>query len=53
MWSWLRRYWMWRAVLPTAAPFWLDRLVTAAVLGGAAAVTVALVRVLAAPPSTR
>jgi hypothetical protein len=52
MWTWLRRLWMWRAVLPTDAPFWIDRLVTAAALATAVTATMALVRVLAAPPGT-
>jgi hypothetical protein len=32
LWVWERRTGMWRAILPTDAPWWLDRAVTAAVL---------------------
>jgi hypothetical protein len=32
LWVWERRVGMWRAILPTDAPWWLDRAVTAAVL---------------------
>lgn len=35
--------WLWPAVLPTNAPFWLDRFVGAAVLTGAIGATVAVV----------
>lgn len=31
-WAFLRRDWLWRAVLPTSAPWWLDRAVTAGAL---------------------
>lgn len=43
VWGWARKDALVRAVLPTSAPFWLDRAVTAAVLAGAvAAVAVAV-----------
>jgi len=32
VWGFLHQEWMWRAVLPTAGPFWVERLVTGAVL---------------------
>ena len=51
VWSWLRRRHLSAAVLPTNAPFWLDRAVTAAVFVGAAAVTaVAIQQLLGRPP---
>jgi hypothetical protein len=43
VWAWLRRDGLRRAILPTDAPFWLDRLVTATALSsGAIAVAVAV-----------
>ena len=43
LWGWSRRTGLTRAVLPTTAPFWLDRLVTAAALAsGIALVAVTL-----------
>jgi hypothetical protein len=32
LWGWERRTGLWRAILPTEAPWWLDRAVTAAVI---------------------
>ncbi len=32
LWAWERRTGLWRAILPTEAPWWLDRAVTAAIL---------------------
>ena len=34
IWGYVHQEWMWRAVLPTVAPFWLERAVTAAALAG-------------------
>ena len=35
IWGWTRREWMTSALLPTGLPYWIDRTITAAVLGGA------------------
>lgn len=40
-WGFLHWSWLWRAILPTSLPFWLDRAVAASVLIGAAGVAVA------------
>lgn len=40
-WGLLHWSWLWRAILPTSLPFWLDRLGAATVLTGAAGVAVA------------
>lgn len=42
-WSWLHRQWLWRAIIPTAAPFWLDRMVAAATMAGALGAVVTVV----------
>ncbi len=49
VWAVLRWDWLWHAILPTGAPFWLDRAVTAMVLAaslglGAASVSLRLAR---------
>lgn len=41
--------WLWPAVLPTALPFWLDRLVASAVLSGALGAAAAVIVDAAAP----
>lgn len=51
LWSLLRWDWMWQPILPTNAPFWLDRMVTAAALSGSIALGVALLA--AAVPSSQ
>jgi len=43
-WGFLHWSWLWRAILPTSLPFWLDRAVAASVLIGAAGVAVAALR---------
>lgn len=43
LWAILRWDWMWQPVLPSSLPFWLDRMVTAAVLSGGVALGVVLV----------
>jgi hypothetical protein len=43
-WAVQRWDWMWLAILPTAAPAWLDRLVTAAALAGGVGVALAALR---------
>jgi hypothetical protein len=43
IWGWVRRDDMTKSVLPTSAPFWLDRMVTAAALGAGAVLLVATV----------
>jgi len=48
-WALLHWQWLWRAIIPTAAPFWLDRLGAAAVLAGGSA-TALIVLVGAAVP---
>jgi hypothetical protein len=44
LWAFLRRGHLGAAILPTDAPFWLDRGVTAAVAGAAAALVVVALR---------
>ncbi len=50
VWAFLRRDWLWRAILPTNAPFWLDRSVTAAVLVGGLGIAAAALAAAANPP---
>jgi hypothetical protein len=40
-WGILHWDWLWRAILPTSLPFWIDRFVTAMILVGAAGVAAA------------
>ncbi|MDY7105314.1 MAG: hypothetical protein S0880_29355 [Actinomycetota bacterium] len=50
VWVWTRQEGLWRALIPTDAPFWLDRATTAAALVvGIAAVAVSLVRLVRMP----
>jgi len=49
IWAVVRWDWMWKAIIPTAAPYWIDRLVTAAVLAAAAGLAAAAVRRRLAP----
>lgn len=48
LWGWLRWDWLWRAILPTNTPFWLDRLGTAIALTGGLALAAAVVAGVAA-----
>lgn len=53
VWGLVRWDWMTAAILPTVLPFWVDRMVVAAVLAGAALITVHQFRVgLGGQPST-
>lgn len=49
-WAILHRDWLWRAILPTNLPFWLDRLVTGAVLAGGLGAAAAALLAAANPP---
>ncbi len=44
VWAVVRWDWMWRAIIPTAAPYWVDRAVTAAVVVACSGMTGALIR---------
>ena len=53
VWAVLRWDWLWRAILPTAAPYWLDRVVTAGTLAGGAVLTIAALRAVIDPQPAR
>ncbi|MCB2223998.1 MAG: hypothetical protein KQH83_07460 [Actinobacteria bacterium] len=53
VWGIVHREWMLRAVLPTGAPFWAERLVTGAVLVGAAGLILLLARAQVADAAPR
>jgi hypothetical protein len=54
VWGVIRWEWLWKAILPTAAPFWFDRLVTAAaVVGGSGLVAATLRARLSGAPEAR
>lgn len=52
-WAVTRWDWLWRAVIPTDLPFWLDRLGTAAALSGAIVVIAALLATWSRPGPAR
>jgi hypothetical protein len=49
VWAMLRWEWLWRAVIPTSLPFWVDRLGTAAVLTGGLGLAAAAARRMSRP----
>ena len=53
VWAGLRWDWLWRAILPTGAPYWADRLVIAAALGGGAVLSIAALRTVLVPEPAR
>jgi hypothetical protein len=53
VWSVLRWDTLWRAILPTAAPYWLDRLVTAGTLAGSALITIVALRAVVSPDAAQ
>jgi hypothetical protein len=50
-WSILHRQWLWRAIIPTQAPFWVDRLVAATAMVAAAGIAVSILYGVARAPS--
>lgn len=44
VWGWIRWEWLWRSILPTGMPFWIDRMATAATITGGVGLAAATVR---------